>query len=249
MRGKCAVLRLAGAASFASAWLVACDAVPSAPQPQKRISYFEVVRSFETPGKGLGDITYAKGRIWVADEERGGRIYKLEPESGSVLSSVTPSYGVPTALCTDGSYLYAAHGTTGDVYRHGLEPRLPELAHFSTGLADIRGLYFYAGNFYLFDQATRGVYEFDAGWKAGRSWRAGGRDEIIRGMTRAEGRVWSADWRNGWLNRHAEGNFEVDRKFCTPGWHPAGLAWDGDYLFLGDTGSRRIYKLELKIRD
>ena len=68
-------------------------------------------------------------------------------------------------------------------------------------------------------------------------------------MTRADGRVWSADWRNGWLNRHRDEGFDVDRKFCTPGWHPAGLAWDGGYLFAGDTGARRIYKLELKVRE
>jgi hypothetical protein len=249
MRVRQAISRLACAASFASAWIAGCGSNPTAPEPQKRTSYFEVVRRFEAPGKGLGDIAYGKGHLWVADEDGAGAIYKLEPESGSVLSSVTPSYGAPTALCTDGSYLYAAHGASGDVYRHGMEPRLPELAHFTTGLADIRGIYFYAGNFYLFDQATRGVYEFGADWSAGRSWRAGGRDETIRGMTRADGRVWSADWRNGWLNRHAEAGFDVDRKFCTPGWHPAGLAWDGNYLFLGDTGSRRIYKLELNVTE
>jgi hypothetical protein len=242
------MLRLVCAASLAAAWLAGCEAGPTAPEPRKRTSYFEVVRRFETPGKGLADVTYAKGYIWVADEEGAGTIFKLEPESGSVLSSVTPDYGAPTALCTDGAYLYAAHGATGNVYRHGLEPRLPELAHFPTGLGDVRGMYFYAGNFYLLDQATRAVYEFDADWKAGRWWRAGGGDEIIRGMTRAEGRVWSADWRNGWLNRHAEAGFNVDRKFCTPGWHPAGLAWDGAYLFLGDTGSRRIYKLYLQLK-
>ncbi|HUV87199.1 MAG TPA: hypothetical protein VMX79_08810 [bacterium] len=242
-------LALAYAAAFASALAAGCGTSPSAPEVHKRTSYFDVVRRFETPNKGLVDIAYAEGHIWVADEEGAGTVYKLDPGDGSVLSSVTPGYGPPGALCTDGTYLYVACAETGEVYRHALEPRLTELTHFPTGLADVRGMYFHAGNFYLFDQATRGVYEFDAGWKAGRFWRTGTAEEIIRGMTRADDRVWSADWRNGWLNRHRETGFDVDRKFCTPGWHPAGLAWDGAYLFLGDTGARRIYKLDLKLRE
>jgi hypothetical protein len=240
---------LACAAVLASAPLAGCGRGPSEPVIPKRVSYFDVVQSYETPGKGLADMTYAKQHIWLADEEGTGLIYKIDPGNGSILSSVTPGYGPPSALCSDGTYLYVAHGATGDVYRHVLEPRLKELARYPTGLADIRAMYFRAGEFYVFDQATRGVYEFDEDWRAGRSWRAGDGDETIRGMTRANGRVWSADWRNGWLNRHRDEGFDVDRKFCTPGWHPAGLAWDGDYLFVGDTGARRIYKLELKVRE
>ncbi len=240
---------LACAAALASAPLAGCGRGPSEPEIPKRVSYFDVVQSYKTPGKGLADMTYAKQHIWLADEEGAGLIYKIDPSTGSVLSSVTPSYGPPSALCSDGTYLYVAHGATGDVYRHALEPRLRELTRFPTGLADIRAMYFHAGEFYVFDAATRGVYEFDEDWQAGGSWRAGGGDETIRGMTRADGRVWSADWRNGWLNRHRDEGFDVDRKFCTPGWHPAGLAWDGGYLFAGDTGARRIYKLELKVRE
>lgn len=237
------------AVALASALVAGCTSAPSAPEVNKRTSYFDVIQRFPTPGKGLADITFAKRHIWLADEEGAGLIYKIDPSTGSVLSSVTPSYGPPSALCTDGAYLYVAHGATGDVYRHALEPRLRELARFPTGLADIRGMYFDAGNFYVFDQATRGVYEFDGEWNRERTWRAGGEDETLRGMTKADGRVWSADWRDGWLNRHRDEGFDVDRKFCTPGWHPAGLAWDGGYLFVGDTGSRRVYKLELEIRE
>ncbi len=244
-----AEFRLARAALLlATAALMSCSAGPSAPEIPKRTSYFEVVRFFKTPARGSVDMTYAKQYIWLVDEEGAGMIYKIDPDTGSVLSSVTPSYGPPSAVCADGTYLYVAHGATGDVYRHLLEPRLEEVARFPTGLSDIRGMYFYAGTFYVFDQATRGVYEFDAGWTPGPWWRVGPGEEIIRGLARADGRVWSADWRNGWLNRHGELNFDVDGKFCTPGCHPAGLAWDGDYLFLGDTGSRRIYKLDLKLK-
>ncbi len=240
---------LACSAALTSALLVGCASAPSAPDVQKRTSYFRVVQRFKTPGNGRADITSAKRHVWGADEEGAGLIYKIDPSTGSVLSSVTPRYGPPSALCTDGAYLYVAHGVTGDVYRHVLEPRLRELTHFSTGLADVRGMYFDAGNFYVFDQATRGMYEFDAEWKPGRSWRVGREDETIRGLTKADGRVWSADWRDGWLNRHRVVGFDVDRKFCAPGWHPAGLAWDDGYLFVGDTGSRRIYKLQLNARE
>lgn len=240
-------LALVFAALTATALLTSCTSSPGEPEIPKRISYFEVVQFFKTPGKGLADMTYAKQHIWLADEEGAGTIYQIDPNNGSILSSATPSYGAPTAVCTDGTYLYAAHGATGNVYRHGLAPRLVELAHFPTGLADIRGMYFYAGAFYVFDQATRGVYEFNMEWARERLWRIGPGEETIRGFARADGRVWSADWRRGWLNRHRKVNCDVDRKFCTPGWHPAGLAWDGNYLFLGDTGSRRIYKLDLKV--
>lgn len=234
-----------GAAALAAALLWSCSSGPGEPEVQKRTSYFEVVGVFGIPGKGLADMTYAKGIIWLADEEGPGLVYRIDPANGKVLSSASTAHGPPSALCTDGTYLYAADGDDGGVHRYSLTPRLDELAAFSTGLADIRGLYFYAGTFYVYDAATRGVYEFDTSWKPGESWRAGAGDETIRGFDRAGGRVWSADWRNGWLNRHRRMNFDVDRKFCTPGWHPAGLAWDGSYLFLGDSGARRVYQLDI----
>jgi sugar lactone lactonase YvrE len=234
-----------GAAAIAAALVLSCDGGAAAPQEQKRQSYFEVVAWFKAPGKGLADLTWARGHLWLADEEGAGRVYKIDPANGRVLSAVGTSYGAPSALCTDGAFLYVAHGATGDVYRHELTPRLEERARFPTGLADIRGMYFDAGTFYLFDQATGGVHEFDTSWNAGRAWRVGAGEETIRGLTRADGRVWSADWRDGWLNRHRRTSFDLNLKFCTPGWHPAGLAWDGSNLYLGDTGARRLYKLDL----
>ncbi len=234
-----------GAAALAAALLWSCASSPSEPEVRKRASYFEVVGVFEAPGKGLADMTYAKGNVWLADEDGAGLIYRIDRANGKVLSSASTAYGPPSAVCTDGTYLYAADGAAGDVHRYALTPRLEELAGFPTGLADIRGMYFYAGTFYVYDAATRGIYEFDTAWTPGESWRTGASDETIRGFERADGRVWSADWRNGWLNRHRKANFNVDRKFCTPGWHPAGLAWDGTYLFLGDTGARRVYKLDI----
>jgi streptogramin lyase len=234
-----------GAVALAAAWLTGCGAGPEEPEVQKRTSDFDVVGTFDAPGLGLADMEYAKGNLWLADEDGVGLIYRLEPTSGKVLSSASTPHGPPTAVCTDGTYLYAADGAGGEVHRYAPTARLEELAGFPTGLADIRGMYFYAGTFYVYDAATRAVYEFDTTWTLGRSWRAGAGDETIRGFERAAGRVWSADWRNGWLNRHRRANFDLDRKFCTPGWHPAGLAWDGSYLFLGDTGARRIYKLDI----
>jgi sugar lactone lactonase YvrE len=240
---------LSCAVALAAAPLAGCGHGTTEPEIPKRVSYFEVVRCFETPSKGLADMTYAKDHIWLADEEGAGFIYKINPANGSVLSSVMPGYGPPSALCSDGTYLYVADRDSGDVHRHALEPRLPELAQFPTGLADVHAIYFQGGGFYVFDQATRAVYEFDEDWQPVRSWRAGSGDETIRGMTRADGRIWSADWRNGWLNRHRLDGYDVDRKYCTPGWHPAGLAWDGGYLFVGDSGARRIYKLDIKGRE
>jgi hypothetical protein len=235
----------AGAAAVAAALACSCASGPTEPEVQKRASYFEVVGVFDAPGKGLADITYARDNLWLADEEGPGMIYRIDPANGKVLSSASTSYGPPSSLCTDGAYLYVAQGASGDVHRHSLTPRLDELAAFPTGLADVRGMYFYVGTFYVYDAATRAVYEFDAKWVRGKSWRVDAGDEMVRGFERAEGRVWSADWRNGWLNRHRIVNFDVDRKFCTPGLHPAGLAWDGTYLFLGDTGARRVYKLDI----
>lgn len=222
-----------------------CAEGPAAPAVEKRTSYFPVKDSWEAPGRGLVDLTFAKGVIWLADDDGPGLIYKIDPATGSVLSSVGTVYGPPAALCTDGTYLYVAAADTGDVWKHQLGPRLEELASFPTGLTDIRGLFYDAGKFYVWDQATRTVFEYNDKWERLGSWRVGPGEEYIRGMTRIEGRVWSADYAYGWLNRHRLVNFDIDRKFCTPGYHPAGLAWDGTYLYLGDAAARRVYKIDI----
>lgn len=236
---------LAAPAALAALWLAGCAGEGAGPSPQKRESYFEVVKTYAAPGKGMVDLTYAGGSIWLADADRAGLIYRLEPTTGSVLSSAGTSYGPPSAICSDGAYLYVAAADTGDVWRHKLSGRMEELEHFPTGLADIRGMFYRDAHFYLFDQETCGIYEFDRDWQPGASWRVGEGEERIRGMTYADGRVWSADHRGGWLNRHWKNSYDVERKFCTPGWHPAGLAWDGGYLFLGDAAAKRISKLDI----
>ncbi len=233
------------AAALAAALLIACAEGPGGPAPRKRQSYFEVLSSVPAPGRGLADLTYTHGYIWLADENLAGTIYKIKPSDGSVVSSAGTSHGPPTAICSDGAYLYVADGDTGDVWRHELSSRMEALDHFPTGLADVRGMYYDAGRFYVWDQATFAVYEFDASWQPGGSWPVGQDEEWIRGMTNADGRVWSADWRNGWLNRHKQGDFGIQREYCTPGQHPSGLGWDGSYLYLGDAGARRIYKLDI----
>ncbi|MGD8719002.1 MAG: hypothetical protein PVH29_09295 [Candidatus Zixiibacteriota bacterium] len=240
-----AIFNVVAAGALAAALVTSCSSGPEAAEEYKRESYFEVVGWFETPDKGLADLTYVDGHLWVADEEGAGLIYKVDPANGSILSFVGTTYGPPSAICSDGTYLYVASRDTGDVWRHRITPRMEELATFPTGLADIRAMFYEDGTFYVLDAGTRAVYEYDDGWNRGSIRRVGTGEESIRGMTRAGGRTWSADWRDGWLNRHRTSNFDVDRKFCTPGWHPAGLAWDGTYLFLGDTGARRIYKLDI----
>jgi len=234
-----------GVAALAAALLGGCAGGPSAPEEVKRESYFEVVGVFAAPGKGLADMTYADGNIWLADEDGAGLIYRIDPASGSVLSSAGTSYGPPAAICSDGKYIYVAAVDTGDVYRHSLTPRLEELAHFPTGLADIRGMFYDAGTFHVFDQATQAIYAFDDGWQPQGWSRVDEEPQYIRGFEKAGGRVWSADWRGGWLNWHRKDNLDINRKFATARWHPAGLAWNGAYLFVGDTGSRGIYKLDI----
>lgn len=212
---------------------------------EKRQSYFPVVGGFEAPGRGTADIAYAKGVLWIADDDDDGTIYRVNPATGSVLSSIHPAYGPPGALCAEGDYLYVAAADTGAVYKHELNPRLVERETFETGLADIRGLYAAGGKFYVYDQATRAVYEFDAAWTPGPSYAVGPGDKSLRGFAYFKNRVWSADNRDGWINRHGTANFDVADTYCTPGYHPCGLAWDGSHLFLGDGGARKIYKLKI----
>jgi DNA-binding beta-propeller fold protein YncE len=245
MVGKRQLPAALAAAALATTLTLGCSSGATAPEEAKRESYFEVVGYYAAPGKGTADMTYAGGYIWLADEDADGMIYKIEPASGSVVSAAGTSYGPPSAICNDGVYIYAAAADTGVVCRHRLSPRLEELAYFPTGLSQVRGMFYDAGTFYVFDQATSAVYEFDDDWARLRWTRVGAGEEWLRGMERAGNRTWSADWRGGWLNRHRRAGFDIDRKFCTPGWHPAGLAWDGNYLYLGDTGARRVYKLDI----
>jgi len=234
---------MAGAAAFV-ALTVACGEEGTRP-PEKRTSDFPVVDRLKAPGRGLVDLTYAQGYLWVADAEAPGVIYRFLPSTGSVLSSVNTGYGPPGAIASDGNYLYVAAAETGDVYQHNLSARCEELAHHATGLADVRALYCDGGKFYVFDQATAAFYEYDGDWELVASYAVGPGEEWLRGAGRFHERLWSADNRGGWLNRHRADNFDVEEKYCTPGWHAAGIAWDGTYLYSGDTDARRIYKLDV----
>jgi len=233
--------RLTLAAAAALFWACA----EGGPLVEKRTSDFPIIDRYRAPGKGPVDLAYGAGSLWLANADGAGSIYRLNPTTGDVLSSVGTDYGPPAALCSDGAYLYVTAADTGVVHKHTLGARLDEVASFPTALANVRAMFYDAGKFYVFDQDTEAFYEFDGDFTPGPSHAVSPTPQWLRGAAHFKGRTWAADNRDGWINLYGANNWNVATKYCTPGWHPAGLAWDGAYLYLGDSAARLIYKLDV----
>lgn len=226
--------------------LFGCGGEPVAPVPDKRLSYFEVVRVFEAPGNATEDLVYLGGVLFVTDSEPPGAIYRVSADSGEVLLGIETPYAVPGAIATDGVYLYVANPDDGTVHKHSTGGSLDEVEAYDTGLAEIRALFYDDGYYYAYDRQNRAVFRFDAAFDPVGSFPLDVGEKNIRGMDYAEGHLWSAEANGGWLLVHDENfNFSVIGEFATPGPSPVGIAYDGRYLVVADTAQKRIYKLDI----
>ncbi len=92
-------------------WFVSVEA-------EKRIHVYSrkthaLVRSFEAPGTGEENLTYARGQLWVTDRIE-QTVYCVDPQTGEICFSVLTPYEQPTGLVWAGEWLYVAYTQVED---------------------------------------------------------------------------------------------------------------------------------------
>lgn len=239
------VKRVITAALLAASIIALYYGCSTATEPEtKRGSYFEVSRVYYFPGRGLEDLVYYNDSLWVTDSDRDGTIYRISVSDGDVMSKTQPDFGVPGSIMSDDDRLYVAEKYGGGIHRISANNRMDTLEDYDCGLTEIRGLYTYGGNRYAFDNAESVVFTLDENFAVTGLLPINQGPRKLYGFGEAGGKLWTADSARGWICVLND-DLEVTEEYVTGCEHPRGVAWDGQYLYIGNAAGRRIYQLNI----
>ena len=212
----------------------------------------EVILKFPAPGSSPSGLAWDGTHLWLADDGT-DTIYQLDPTDGRVLSSFKSPGSSPRGLVWDGKNLWHADNATRQVHRLDRatgtalsaldEPATPANARRpELGGLTWDGRHLWCGTV---DGWSSRMNEMD------QADGSTARFFFTKGYPRAlatDGTfIWNATDNEGhrvglvYKYRLSDGLFVS--QFDTPGFYPAGLAWDGHYLWCVDRGTKTIYKL------
>ncbi|MBC7250131.1 MAG: protein kinase [Anaerolineae bacterium] len=210
--------------------------VPTATPTSKVKQEWANLRSFPAPAADpSGIVRVADGLGVVAS--RGRRLYRLNLE-GDIVAEMDFSIACDN-VAWDGESLWCAAGKT--VYRVDAASG-QELARFEVDLSDIKGITWDGSALWLVDtdgnlarydrdgQRLRRLAVAVTGWPIDLAWAAG--------------ELWVADVHGNVTRLDSEfnkiGSFSLGKCGAGPFPYDVALAWDGESLWLADTGQNRI---------
>ncbi len=210
----------------------------------------QVLASYPNPaGSGGRGLARADAILYLVDNHNPGVVYRLNPLNGSILSWYTLPYaGVNAGLAyQSGGYLWVGNDTNNYVYRVNADTGSIYSSwnanHDPMGLdAQCTGDGGTGTSFILgTDSAPSAIFTHDLGTGS-----------IISSVTISAASDYDCafDWRNSllWIGNMAGGyvmgyspSGTLMGSFPTPGAYPSGMAYYGQYLFIGCSGDNRIY--------
>lgn len=221
-----------------------CSSESPTELPTKRESHFEVTDVIVTPGRGTEDIVFTAGSLWVSDSDGAGTIYRISANDGTVQAQNQPAFGRPGSLVIADGALYVADKYGGGIHKIAINDRMDVLNDYETGLTEIRGLFYKNGMFYAYDYAEGAIIELDGDFVISNVYPIDAGPRHLRGFRIIEGTLWSADSNRGWINTHDD-SFAILDEYVTVCNYPRGIAWDGQYMYLGYPEGRKIYQMDI----
>jgi len=212
--------------------------------PTKRESHFEVTDVIDAPGRATEDIVYTAGSLWVSDSDGVGTIYRISAGDGAIQAQNQPAFGQPGSIAAANGVIYVVEKYGGSIYKVEATDRMSVLDSYDTGLTEIRGLFYSGGTFYVYDYAENAIFELDDDFNIINSYPINTGPRHLRGFRVIGDVLWSADSKRGWINTH-NASYAVEAEYVTICNYPRGIAWDGQYLYLGDPAGKMIYQMDI----
>ena len=225
---------------------------PGNAQELEELNYI-IIDSFPTPAASPQDLAWDGEYLWLADDST-DIIYKINTLDGSVSFFFNSPGPEPKGLAFDGTYLWNLDDSLKKIYKlnydNGLIIDSLNLPDEYNGMPVIE--YPFAG------LGWDGEYfwtSFFAGWSSSTiriEPENGSVDTFFYGYSQDIAFDGTSLWtvlQNGSYKGFVDkreipyGNWIA--YFRTPGYYPTGLAYDGAYLWLVDSGADTLYKIEV----
>ncbi|UCE27019.1 MAG: hypothetical protein JSW52_11830 [Candidatus Coatesbacteria bacterium] len=174
---------------------------------------------------------------WITE-----KIYKINPDTGAVVSSFNAPGSWPTGLTLVGTYLWNADWGEGKIYQINPNTGAVVRSFDSPGVLPI-GLAWDGACLWNVDRERDEINKIDP--KTGlviNSFNSPGPspDGLVWDGTY----LWNSDWGTEEIYKIDPDTGTVVEFFDSPEVWPAGLAWDGGYLWNADSWNGRIYRVD-----
>ncbi|MFH1681551.1 MAG: transglutaminase domain-containing protein [Candidatus Eisenbacteria bacterium] len=200
----------------------------------------DTLSSFPAPCGAPTGLSYANGRLWLADWET-GKLYEIASETGTVLRALDAPCFRPEGLAFDGKVLYIADYETHRIFAFDPDAGLTLWSYEAPESAP-RGLAFGGGSLWLLDDGADTIYEVVPEDGTIRNYYKSPHD-YGRGLAHDGEHLWAVDRRLDELYALRPSDGKVLFLAKAPGRFPCGLAFGDGFLWLSDFETKRIYKL------
>ena len=207
--------------------------------------------SFPSPDGAPRGLAWAVGNLWNVNSGDGGsvygkRIYEIYPPTGAPVADFdTPGAGLPLGMTFDGTYFWHSDYATDRIYRLD-RTDLHAVYSFPSPRLDPADLA-WDGN-YLWAAILPSGPIIKIHPKTGAevgSIPAPGKNPRPFGLTYANGYLYVGDDGTNRIFKVNPNTGAVVDSWPAPGTYPAGLAFDGRYLWVSDFSSERIYRMDI----
>jgi subtilisin family serine protease len=205
--------------------------------------------SFPSPDKATRGLVWALGNLWNVDSGDGNsvygkKIYKIDVETGAPIAAFDAPGDTPLGLTFDGTYFWCSAFGTNTIYK--LDPTdLHVLSSFPSPRSSPAGLAWDGHYLWLAILQTGPIIKIDpaTGLEVG-SIPAPGPSPRPFGLTYVRGFLYVGDDGSDTIYKVSPRSGAVVDSRPAPGIYPAGLAFDGTFLWVADWDSSRIYRME-----
>jgi hypothetical protein len=218
----------------------------------KSFSSIDIVDSFPCPTNcnDPQDMAFGDGFLWLVDEED-ELIYKINPSNGNTEGTIPTQGNTPCGLTWANSHLWQS-----DSYRDGkiyeIDSDTGELVSEFDAYSSV--IYSYGLSYdgtYLLNKVIEQLPNYIYKYTIDGEYNSKVRLSLLytsfmgtSGLAFDGNYIYSCNPTINFIYIHNENG-----QFCDilqgPGSAPAGLTWDGDYLWCADSGTDIIYKLEI----
>ena len=201
-----------------------------------------------------GGLTWDGSYLWISvtPARSGGpptgKIYKVSPIDGSIITALDSPGSAPYGIAWDGSYLWNVDRSSKFIYK--IDP-ISGVVLFSIQIPDLTGeplgLAYGDGYLWLIEWYWTWPYRvFKINPQTGDMISSFPAPDRNWGIAWDGISLWSSNPRLDLIYRMSPQTGSVLASYSYPGAYPTGLAWDGAYLWCADYQARRIYKLDVR---
>lgn len=196
----------------------------------------------DAPGPGPIGLAWDGQALWVADT-LDLKLYKIDPQRGTVLASLPSPTEIPDGLAWDGKNLWLVDGMEGKLLQ--MDPSDGKVLKTLAAPGEVpTGLTWDGNHLWVADLEALKIYKINAiTGKVIDVFDAPG--DAPAGLAWDGQSLWHSDGGGSLYKLDPRGG-QVLGKYDAPGRDPAGLAWDGQFLWVSDSVEKKLYKIDIK---